>query len=109
MPLQPWPGSPAYSPNPPTGFFDDVERTYKQLAEFASIDVDLIPNTLTVTGGIRHFKYDDSERGGDVGSFYCKQFAPTTYFGPCTAPYGTDITAQRPTARPPRAIGRAGT
>jgi iron complex outermembrane recepter protein len=100
LPLQPWPGSPAYSPNPPTGFFDDVERTYKQLAEFASIDVDLIPNTLTVTGGIRHFKYDDSERGGDVGSFYCKQFAPTTYFGPCTAPYGTDITAQAPRTTP---------
>ena len=60
------------SPNPPTGFFDDVERGYKQLAEFASIDVDLIPNTLTLTGGIRHFKYDDSESGGDVGSFYCK-------------------------------------
>jgi iron complex outermembrane receptor protein len=100
LPLQPWPGSPAYTPNPPTGFFDDVERTYKQMAEFASIDVDLIPNTLIVTAGIRHFKYDDSERGGDVGSFYCKQFAPTTYFGPCQAPYGTNITALAPRTTP---------
>jgi outer membrane receptor protein involved in Fe transport len=101
LPLQPWPGSPAYSPNPPTGFFDDVERTYKQLAEFASIDVDLIPHTLTLTGGIRHFKYDNSEHGGDVGSFYCKQFATTTYFGPCQAPYGTNITTSSPNRTTP--------
>src|SRR5262249_10606251 len=46
---------------------------------------------LTITAGIRHFKYDESERGGDVGSFYCKQFAPTNYFGFCQAPYGTDF------------------
>ena len=105
LPLQPWPGSPAYSPNPPTGFFDDVERSYKQLAEFASIDVDLIPKTLTLTGGIRHFKYDDSESGGDVGSFYCKWAAlrppPTTYFGPCQAPYGTDVSTRAPNRTTP--------
>jgi outer membrane receptor protein involved in Fe transport len=101
LPLQPWPGSPAYTPNPPTGFFDDVERGYKQMAEFASLDVDLIPKTLTLTGGIRHFKYDDRESGGDVGSFYCKQFAPTTYFGPCTAPYGTDVSTRAPNRSTP--------
>ena len=86
LPIRPWPGSPAYTPNPSTGFFDDVERGYKQLAEFASIEFDLIPKTLTLTGGVRHFKYDDSERGGDVGSFGCKQFMPTSYFGPCQSP-----------------------
>jgi len=101
LPIKPWPGSPAYTPNPPTGFFDDVERTYKQMAEFASLDVDLIPNTLIVTAGIRHFKYDDSERGGDVGSFYCKQFAPTTYFGPCQSQSGTNISAQAPNRTTP--------
>jgi iron complex outermembrane receptor protein len=91
LPIKPWPGSPPFNPVPPIGFFDDVEREYKQLAEFGSIDFDIIPNVLTLTGGIRHFKYDQSERGGDVGSFYCKQFAPTTYFGFCQSPYGTNF------------------
>jgi iron complex outermembrane recepter protein len=107
LPLQPWPGSPAYTPTPPTGFFDDVERGYKQLAEFASLDIDLIPNALTLTGGIRHFKYDDKESGGDVGSFYCKvggaygPAAPTTYFGPCQSPYGTNVSLRAPNRTTP--------
>ena len=102
LPIQPWPGSPAFTPNPATGFFDDVERGYKQLAEFASVDFDVIPKALTITGGIRHFKYDDVEGpGGDVGSFYCKQFAPTTYFGPCLAPYGTNVGARAPNRSTP--------
>jgi outer membrane receptor protein involved in Fe transport len=96
LPIQPWPGSPAYTPSPPTGFFDDFERGYKQLAEFASVDFDIIPHALTITGGIRHFKYDDRETGGDVGSFYCKQFSATTYFGPCQAPYGTNVSIRSP-------------
>ncbi len=91
LPLTPWPGSPAYTPVPPTGFFDDVERGYKQLAEFASVDFDVIPKVLTITGGIRHFRYNGDETGGDVGSFYCKQFTPTTYFGFCQNPYGTNF------------------
>jgi len=91
LPIKPWPGSPAFSPVPPIGFFDDGERIYKQLAEFASIDFDIIPHQLTLTGGLRHFKYDSSQTGGDVGSFYCKQFAQTNYFGYCPAPYGTDF------------------
>ncbi len=101
LPIQPWPGSPAFTPNPPTGFFDDVERGYKQLAEFASIDIDVIPNVVTITGAIRHFKYDDRETGGDVGSFYCKQFTPTTYFGFCKGPYGTNITLRAPNRTTP--------
>ncbi len=108
LPLQPQPGSPAYTPNPPIGFFDDVERGYKQLAEFASVDFDVIPKTVTITGAIRHFKYDDSEGpGGDVGSFYCKVGGPygppgpTTYFGPCPAPYGTNVGARSPNRTTP--------
>jgi iron complex outermembrane receptor protein len=101
LPIQPWPGSPSYTPNPPTGFFDDVERGYHQLAEFASIDFDVIPHAVTITGAIRHFKYDDRESGGDVGSFYCKQFSATTYFGFCQAPYGTNITIRAPNRTTP--------
>jgi len=95
LPIKPWPGSPEFKPIPETGFFDDVERGYKQLAEFASLDFDIIPQVLTISGGIRHFKYDSNETGGDVGSFYCKQFSPTTYFGYCKAPYGTDFSTRQ--------------
>jgi iron complex outermembrane recepter protein len=101
LPIQPWPGSAPYTPTPATGFFDDFQRGYKQLAEFASLDFDLIPKTLTLTGGIRHFKYDDKETGGDVGSFYCKQFTPTTYFGPCLNPYGTNVSIRAPNRSTP--------
>jgi iron complex outermembrane receptor protein len=111
LPLQPWPGSPPYTPNPPSGFFDDVERQYKQLAEFASVDFDVIPKTLVITGGIRHFKYDDKESGGDVGSFYCKMFTPTTNFSPCSisnyngygpgGPYGTNLSLRAPNRTTP--------
>jgi iron complex outermembrane receptor protein len=107
LPIAPWPGSPAFTPNPPIGFFDDVERGYKQLAEFASIDFDVIPKTVTITGGIRHFKYDDSEGpGGDVGSYYCKVGGlgppgPTTTFGPCPTQSGTNVGTRAPNRTTP--------
>jgi len=91
LPIEPWPGSPQFTPIPDTGFFDDVERGYRQLAEFASLDIDIIPKVLTITGGVRHFKYDSNETGGDVGSTNCKQFTPTTYFGFCQQPAGTNF------------------
>lgn len=96
LPIKPWPGSPAFTPVPEIGFFDDVKRQLQQLAEFASADFDIIPHVLTITGGIRHYHYEDSEQGGDVGSFYCKQFAPTTYFGYCQSPYGTNVSLRSP-------------
>jgi iron complex outermembrane recepter protein len=111
LPLQPWPGSPPYNPTPPSGFFDDVERGYHQLAEFASVDFDVIPHTVTITGAIRHFKYDDRESGGDVGSFYCKAFTPITNFSPCSltnyngygpgGPYGTNVSIRNPNRTTP--------
>jgi outer membrane receptor protein involved in Fe transport len=98
--VQPWPGVPANNPNvrnDNTGFFDDVVRTVRQTAAFASVDVDLIPKTLTLTAGTRYYRFLEDERGGDVGSFYCKTGAtPTTYFGPCLTPYGTNLDLQNP-------------
>ena len=113
--VQPWPGGTANDPNERNnniGFFDDTVRTIIQKAAFASFDVDIIPKTLIFTAGTRYYKFNESELGGDVGSFYCKAFAPTTYFGPCTsatngngkqggltpnnpgsAPYGTNLNA----------------
>ena len=80
------------------GFFDDTTRTIIQKAAFGSVDVDIIPKTLIFTAGTRYYKFNESELGGDVGSFYCKVYTPTTYYGPCTpqtngasAPYGTNL------------------
>jgi outer membrane receptor protein involved in Fe transport len=109
--VQPWPGATANNPNERndnTGFFDDTTRTIIQRAAFGSFDVDIIPKALIFTAGTRYYHFDESELGGDVGSFYCKSFYVTTYFGPCTsatngngkpggtgiagsAPYGTDL------------------
>lgn len=113
--VQPWPGSTANDPNERNdnvGFFDDATRSIIQKAAFGSMDVDIIPKTLIFTAGTRYYRFNESELGGDVGSFYCKAFAPTTYFGPCTsatngngkpggltpptpgaAPYGTNLNA----------------
>jgi iron complex outermembrane recepter protein len=109
---QPWPGSTANNPNERNdniGFFDDTTRTILQRAAFLSGDFDIIPKTLTLTAGTRYYHFDESEEGGDVGSFYCEQYSATnTYYGPCTsstngngkpggigilksAPYGTDL------------------
>jgi len=99
--VEPWPGSTANNPNERNdnvGFFDDTTRTIIQRAAFGSVDVDIIPKTLIFTAGTRYYHFDESELGGDVGSFYCKNFYVTSYYGPCTtatngklAPYGTDL------------------
>ena len=101
--VEPFPGSTANNPNErndSVAFFDDTTRTIIQKAAFGSVDIDIIPKTLIFTAGTRYYKYNESELGGDVGSFYCKNFTATTYFGPCTtatngplAPYGTDLNA----------------
>ena len=116
LPIQPWPGAPANNPNvrnSSTAFLNDVQFGYKQLAEFASVDFDLIPKTLTFTAGTRHFKYDNSEVGGDVGSFFCKFYggAVATNFSPCSVtnfngfgpggPFGTNVTRQVPNRSTP--------
>lgn len=78
---------PGVSVNDPTtrpdnvAFFNDVTRGYKQLAEFASIDVDVLPKVLTLTVGTRHFKYTESENGATVSSFACFEAG----LAPCTA------------------------
>jgi iron complex outermembrane recepter protein len=116
LPIEPWPGAPANDPNirnSNTGFFDDFQRGYTQDAAFTSIDFDIVPKVLTLTGGTRWYDIHNEIAGGDVGSFFCKAFAPTTYFGVCglnpaptppggtppfgaSPPYGTDLSTQNP-------------
>jgi iron complex outermembrane recepter protein len=51
-----------------TAFGEDVQRGYKQLAFFTSLDFDIIPKVLTVTGGLRHYHYDEYEEGSEYYS-----------------------------------------
>jgi iron complex outermembrane recepter protein len=53
------------------GFFEDVQRGYKQTAFFGSVDYDLIPKVLTATYGIRHYKYELDQKGTVGTSFGC--------------------------------------
>jgi outer membrane receptor protein involved in Fe transport len=82
--------------NDNVGFFDNIKRTIDQKAAFASVDADLIPKALTLTLGTRYYRFNEKEIGADVGSFYCKVYTPTTYFGPCLAPYGSNLNTQNP-------------
>src|SRR4029077_4235506 len=85
--VMPPPGQTANNPNERndnTGFVDDTVRTIKQKAAFGSFDVDIIPKKLIFTAGTRYYKFDESILGGAYGSFYCKVFSPTTYYGTCT-------------------------
>ena len=107
LPVQPWPDDPTNNPGlqPQDGFFDDFQRTFIQHAAYTSESFDIIPQKLTITGGIRYFHMYTSELGGDVGSFYCKIFGTATFFGACgtngypdgaKSPYGTDFAKQNP-------------
>jgi iron complex outermembrane recepter protein len=46
-----------------TAFGEDVRRGYRQTAFFTSVDFDIIPKVLTITGGTRYFHYDEFEQG----------------------------------------------
>jgi len=49
--------------NDNTAFGEDIRRGYSQWALFTSIDFDLIPKVLTLTGGTRYFHYNTYEFG----------------------------------------------
>ncbi len=56
-----------------TAYHQDQFRETKQTAFFASMDVDLIPKTLTLTLGARHFSFDTFYAGSVVSSFGCAE------------------------------------
>jgi iron complex outermembrane recepter protein len=56
-----------------TSFYQDQVRETKQLAEFVSLDFDLIPKVLTLTAGTRHYRFDNSMAGSVLSSFGCYQ------------------------------------
>ena len=59
---------PSTRENSNTAFGEDVQRGYTQLAEFATVDVDIIPKVLVLSGGLRHYHYDEFEHGSEYYS-----------------------------------------
>ena len=53
------------------GYFNDITRGYKQRAAYVSVDVELIPKTLTLSAGTRYSSTETSEVGSSVGSSGC--------------------------------------
>jgi iron complex outermembrane recepter protein len=62
-------------------FFNDVTRGYRQTAFFTSLDFDIIPKVLTLTGGTRFYDFNNNEKGAVTGSFGCYEAGPA----PCLA------------------------
>jgi outer membrane receptor protein involved in Fe transport len=94
--------------NSATGFFNDFKRTYEQQAVFLSLDWHVLDN-LTLTAGTRYFESDNVMLGGNVGSFFCKNYQAGLstftgicndtnpgYYGPGVSPYGTNLNRQNP-------------
>jgi outer membrane receptor protein involved in Fe transport len=81
--LAPLPGLTLNDPNTRddnVGFFEDTNKGYRQLAEFASVDFDILPKVLTVTAGVRHYDYKLDQRGWVGTSFGCFE-APAPCYG----------------------------
>ncbi len=67
----PAPGSTSIDPaarGDATAFGEDLQRGYKQTAVFGSVDYDIIPKVLTVTGGTRWYRYSEFETGSQYGT-----------------------------------------
>jgi outer membrane receptor protein involved in Fe transport len=78
--IGPAPGATVNNPAPirndNTAFFNDVQRGYYQTALFASVDFDIVPKVLTLTGGTRYYHFTNDEKGAVSGSFTCFEAGP---------------------------------
>ena len=61
-------GDPGLRVNTNTAFGEDIRRGYTQTAFYGSVDFDIIPKVLTITGGTRHYHYDEFEQGSEYYS-----------------------------------------
>jgi outer membrane receptor protein involved in Fe transport len=91
--IGPLPGSQVNNPAPIRGdnvaFFNDVKRGYKQWAVFTSLDFDIVPKVLTITGGARYYHFENNEVGAESGSFFCYQAGgPPCLLSPATVNIG---------------------
>jgi iron complex outermembrane receptor protein len=71
-------------------FGEDLRRGYKQLAFFTTMDFDIIPKVLTITGGTRFFHYTEDEVGSQYGTPGCTNTLDGTgvVFNPATGKNG---------------------
>jgi iron complex outermembrane recepter protein len=51
------------------GFFNDIQRKDKQFAAYGEASFDIVPEKLTVTGGLRYYNEKASINGSSNGSF----------------------------------------
>jgi len=65
-----------------TAFGEDVTRGYDQTALFGSVDFDIIPDVLTVSGGTRWYHYNEFEKGSEYFTTQACLFVPN---GQCPA------------------------
>ena len=90
------PGSTANDPgvrSDATAFGEDTQRGYNQYAVFGSVDYDIIPEVLTVTGGTRWYQYREYEVGSQYGTTTSCLNVPN---GQCTGGMINIDAAQRP-------------
>jgi iron complex outermembrane receptor protein len=76
--LEPIPEIPIFNPTPPQGtaFLSDITRGYQQTAAFGEIALDIIPHTLTLSGGSRFFHFDNFDRGQSDSVYGCRDIDP---------------------------------
>ena len=91
--IGPVPGSdinnPALVRGDNVAFFNDVKRGYTQWALFTSLDFDIVPKVLTITGGTRYYHFKNDEEGTEAGSFFCFEAgAPPCLASPATVNIG---------------------
>jgi iron complex outermembrane recepter protein len=67
-------------------FFNDITRGYRQRAAYASLDFEIIPQTLTLSAGTRYFNINPTETGSVVGSFGCGLLSTNFIPGPVPNP-----------------------
>jgi len=78
--------------NDTTSFYQDQLRQTRQLAEYFSTSYDLLPQVLTLTAGLRHFRFLNSEAGSVLSSFGC--FEGGTPPGGCQSGSSTNLNAK---------------
>jgi iron complex outermembrane recepter protein len=66
-------------------YFNDVTRGYNQKATYASVDFDLIPQSLSLTTGTRYYDTNTREEGSLASSFGCRLYG-NPFSGPVPDP-----------------------
>lgn len=77
------------------GFFNDIQRRDKQFAAYGEASFDIVPDKLTVTGGLRYYNEKASINGSSNGSFAT---GGRGIYNPATGTYS-------PSATPPQYYG----